>query len=116
MEDMVPWQYRHLLKQIRDDTTVPILTGEDIYLKEDFIKLIDAGAVDMIHPDLASFGRAHRDEEDRRLRHGARRGDGDALCRQPGLVHGERPLPPRPPRTSWRWNIIRSTSRGGTGS
>ena len=35
MEDMVPWQYGELLKQITDSTTTPILTGEDIYLKED---------------------------------------------------------------------------------
>jgi L-alanine-DL-glutamate epimerase-like enolase superfamily enzyme len=56
MEDMVPWEFGELLKQIRDSTTTPILTGEDIYLKEDFIKLIDMGAVDMIHPDLASAG------------------------------------------------------------
>jgi L-alanine-DL-glutamate epimerase-like enolase superfamily enzyme len=56
MEDILPWQYGELLKQIRDSTTVPVLTGEDIYLKEDFIKLIDMGAVDMIHPDLASSG------------------------------------------------------------
>ena len=42
--------------QIRESTTTPVLTGEDIYLKEDFIKLIDAGAIDMIHPDLASAG------------------------------------------------------------
>ncbi|HEY8549847.1 MAG TPA: mandelate racemase/muconate lactonizing enzyme family protein [Vicinamibacterales bacterium] len=56
MEDMVPWQFGEQMKQIRDSTTVPILTGEDIYLKEEFIKLIDMGAVDMIHPDLASSG------------------------------------------------------------
>jgi L-alanine-DL-glutamate epimerase-like enolase superfamily enzyme len=56
MEDMVPWQLGHLMKEIKDQTAVPILTGEDIYLKEDFIKLIDMGAVDMIHPDLASSG------------------------------------------------------------
>ena len=56
MEDILPWQYGELLKQIRESTTVPVLTGEDIYLKEDFIKLIDMGAVDMIHPDLASSG------------------------------------------------------------
>ena len=53
---MVPWQYGELMKQIKDSTSTPILTGEDIYLKEDFIKLIDMGAVDMIHPDLASSG------------------------------------------------------------
>jgi L-alanine-DL-glutamate epimerase-like enolase superfamily enzyme len=56
MEDMVPWQLGHLMKQIKDATDIPILTGEDIFLKEEFIKLIDMGAVDMIHPDLASSG------------------------------------------------------------
>jgi len=33
-----------------------VLTGEDIYLKEPFMKLIEMGAIDMIHPDLASSG------------------------------------------------------------
>ena len=56
MEDMVPWQLGHLVKQIKESTTTPILTGEDIYLKEEFIKLIEMEAVDMIHPDLASSG------------------------------------------------------------
>src|SRR5262245_55960675 len=56
MEDMVPWQFGELMKQIRDATDIPILTGEDIYLKEDFAKLVEMGAVDMIHPDLASSG------------------------------------------------------------
>ena len=56
MEDMVPWQFGELTKQIRDSTTVPILTGEDIYLKEDFNALVAMGAVDMIHPDLATSG------------------------------------------------------------
>jgi L-alanine-DL-glutamate epimerase-like enolase superfamily enzyme len=56
MEDMVPWQLPSLLKTIKDAVDVPILTGEDIYLKEDFVRLIDAGAVDMIHPDLATAG------------------------------------------------------------
>ncbi len=56
MEDMVPWQFGELMKQIRDATDIPILTGEDIYLKEGFAKLVEMGAVDMIHPDLASSG------------------------------------------------------------
>ena len=56
MEDMVPWQLGELMKQIRDATDIPILTGEDIYLKEDFARLMDMGAVDMIHPDLATAG------------------------------------------------------------
>ncbi len=56
MEDMIPWQYTDLLKKITDAVEVPILTGEDIYLKEEFAKLVNAKAVDMIHPDLASAG------------------------------------------------------------
>jgi L-alanine-DL-glutamate epimerase-like enolase superfamily enzyme len=56
MEDIVPWQYTDLWKQITEAIDVPTLTGEDIYLKEEFIKLIDVHAVDMVHPDLATAG------------------------------------------------------------
>jgi L-alanine-DL-glutamate epimerase-like enolase superfamily enzyme len=56
LEDMVPWQYTQMWKQITQAIDVPTLTGEDIYLKEEFIKLIDTQAVDMIHPDLATAG------------------------------------------------------------
>src|SRR5262249_48634819 len=41
---------------ITNAVEVPTLTGEDIYLKEEFTKLIDSHAVDLIHPDLASAG------------------------------------------------------------
>ena len=53
---MIPWFYTDLLKKISDSVDVPILTGEDIYLKEGFAKLVDAHAVDMIQPDLATSG------------------------------------------------------------
>jgi L-alanine-DL-glutamate epimerase-like enolase superfamily enzyme len=56
LEDMVPWQYTELWKQITSEVDLPTITGEDIYLKEGFIKLIDAHAVDLVHPDLASAG------------------------------------------------------------
>jgi len=56
LEDMIPWQYMDLLKQITDAVNVPILTGEDIYLKEPFIELCRRHAVDIIHPDLATAG------------------------------------------------------------
>jgi L-alanine-DL-glutamate epimerase-like enolase superfamily enzyme len=56
LEDMVPWQYTDLLKKISDAVDIPILTGEDIYLKESFIELCRTHAVDIIHPDLASSG------------------------------------------------------------
>src|SRR5262245_44874517 len=56
LEDLVPWQFTDLWKQITNAVDVPTLTGEDIYLKEEFIKLIDAHAVDLVHPDLATAG------------------------------------------------------------
>jgi L-alanine-DL-glutamate epimerase-like enolase superfamily enzyme len=56
LEDMVPWKFTEMWKEITQAIDVPTLTGEDIYLKEEFIKLIQARAVDMIHPDLASAG------------------------------------------------------------
>ncbi|MBL8176483.1 MAG: mandelate racemase/muconate lactonizing enzyme family protein [Bryobacterales bacterium] len=56
LEDMIPWQHSELMKQITDAVDIPILTGEDIYLKEDFIKLARMHAVDIVHPDLATSG------------------------------------------------------------
>lgn len=56
LEDMVPWFYTDQWRQITEAINTPTLTGEDIYLKEEFIKLIDAKAVDMVQPDLASAG------------------------------------------------------------
>jgi L-alanine-DL-glutamate epimerase-like enolase superfamily enzyme len=56
LEDMIPWQYTDLLKKISDAVDIPILTGEDIYLKEPFLELCRNHAVDIIHPDLATAG------------------------------------------------------------
>jgi L-alanine-DL-glutamate epimerase-like enolase superfamily enzyme len=56
LEDMVPWQYTQMLKQITDAISVPTLTGEDIYCLSGFKELIDQRAVDMIQPDLATAG------------------------------------------------------------
>lgn len=56
LEDMVPWQYPELLKEIKSEIDVPLLTGEDIYLLEGFKPLIEQHAVDYIHPDLATAG------------------------------------------------------------
>ncbi len=56
LEDMIPWQYPELWKQITDEVDIPTLTGEDIFLKEPFMELCQKHAVDMIHPDLASSG------------------------------------------------------------
>jgi L-alanine-DL-glutamate epimerase-like enolase superfamily enzyme len=56
LEDMVPWRYPELLKEISDKVDIPQCTGEDIYLKEGFIHLAGMHAVDILHPDLASSG------------------------------------------------------------
>jgi L-alanine-DL-glutamate epimerase-like enolase superfamily enzyme len=56
LEDMIPWQYTELWKQITDSINLPTLTGEDIYLKEDFLKLSSSHAIRKIHPDLATAG------------------------------------------------------------
>jgi L-alanine-DL-glutamate epimerase-like enolase superfamily enzyme len=56
MEDVIPWTYTDLLKQISDESPTPILTGEDIYLKEPFETLCEQHAVSKIHPDLATSG------------------------------------------------------------
>jgi L-alanine-DL-glutamate epimerase-like enolase superfamily enzyme len=56
LEDMVPWEYTEMLKEIKAAIDVPLLTGEDIYLLDGFKPLIDGRAVDMIHPDLATAG------------------------------------------------------------
>jgi len=56
LEDMVPWQYTDLWKQITDAVNIPTCTGEDIYLKEGFANLVINHSVDIIQPDLATSG------------------------------------------------------------
>ena len=56
MEDVIPWFYTDLLKEITLASPTPTLTGEDIYRIEDFEKLCREHAVDKIHPDLATSG------------------------------------------------------------
>ncbi len=56
MEDVIPWYYTDLLKQITDESPTPTLTGEDIYEIADFEKLCSTHAVDKIQPDLATSG------------------------------------------------------------
>lgn len=56
LEDVVSWEYTSQWKTISDAIETPTTTGEDIYLLKYFKPLIDARAVDIIHPDLASSG------------------------------------------------------------
>ena len=56
LEDMVPWQFTEQWIQMERRLKTPVCTGEDIYLKEGFMPLLQAHAVNVIHPDLATSG------------------------------------------------------------
>jgi gluconate/galactonate dehydratase len=56
LEDPVPWQLTEHYARINNATTVPVCTGEDIYLKEGFRPLLNAGAVSVVHPDVLTAG------------------------------------------------------------
>jgi len=56
LEDMVPWQFTDQWVQLERTLKTPVCTGEDIYLKEGFLPLLQAQAVNVIHPDLATSG------------------------------------------------------------
>jgi L-alanine-DL-glutamate epimerase-like enolase superfamily enzyme len=56
LEDVISWEYTDQWKKLSDALETPMLTGEDIYLLKNFKPLIDARAVDIVHPDLASSG------------------------------------------------------------
>ncbi len=57
LEDMVPWFDVDRNKILSDALETPVLTGEDIYcLRGGFKPLLDARAVDIIHPDLGTSG------------------------------------------------------------
>jgi len=55
-EDMIPWQFTEQYVRLSQSVTTPICTGEDIYLKEGFMPLLEARGVAIIHPDLATSG------------------------------------------------------------
>ncbi|GIQ66661.1 hypothetical protein PACILC2_52290 [Paenibacillus cisolokensis] len=56
MEDMLPWQYTEQYSRLARAVTTPVCTGEDIYLKENFKPLLEAGGVSVIHPDVLTAG------------------------------------------------------------
>lgn len=56
IEDLVPWQLTEQYQRLARSTTIPICTGEDIYLKENFRPLLEAGGVSVVHPDVLTVG------------------------------------------------------------
>jgi L-alanine-DL-glutamate epimerase-like enolase superfamily enzyme len=56
MEDALPWQMTGQWQQLHAATSVPLGTGEDIYLKESFLPLLQSGALAVVHPDVLTAG------------------------------------------------------------
>jgi L-alanine-DL-glutamate epimerase-like enolase superfamily enzyme len=64
MEDILDWGWTDnqgipVIKQVTDQTDMPILTGEDMYGLEQYKAFADVGAVDFIHPDQSTAGGIH---------------------------------------------------------
>jgi L-alanine-DL-glutamate epimerase-like enolase superfamily enzyme len=65
MEDIIDWGWKDgggvpVIKQVSAQTSMPILTGEDMYCLEQYQAFADANAVDIIHPDQATAGGIHQ--------------------------------------------------------
>jgi L-alanine-DL-glutamate epimerase-like enolase superfamily enzyme len=61
LEDMLTGDYTPYVmaddyRRLTESTTVPIFTGEQIYLRQNFRELIDRHAVDILGPDPADMG------------------------------------------------------------
>jgi len=61
LEDMLTGDYTPYVTaddylQLTESTTVPIFTGEQIYLRQNFRELIDRHAIDILGPDPADMG------------------------------------------------------------
>lgn len=56
LEDIIPWDYVDDYVRLRNSCTTPIATGEDIYLKEGFMRLFEKKAISICHPDMATSG------------------------------------------------------------
>ncbi|MDF2925216.1 MAG: mandelate racemase [Paenibacillaceae bacterium] len=58
MEDVAPWQYTRHYAKLAQATTIPVCTGEDIFLHSNFEELMAAGGVQVVHPDVLTIGGA----------------------------------------------------------
>lgn len=56
IEDIAPWHYTKHFEKISNNCRVPVCTGEDIYLAENFEPLMAGGGVSVIHPDILTVG------------------------------------------------------------
>src|SRR5574344_1035419 len=56
MEDPLPWRMTEQYVRLARAQMTPLGTGEDIYLKENFLPLLKSGALAVVHPDLLTAG------------------------------------------------------------
>ena len=56
IEDAAPWHYTDHYRRLSDATTVPICTGEDVYLAENFEGIMRDGRLGVVHPDVLTVG------------------------------------------------------------
>lgn len=56
LEDLVPWQLTDQWARLTNAVALPTCTGEDIYLAEGFLPLLEAHAVSIVHPDPLTAG------------------------------------------------------------
>lgn len=58
LEDIQPWHLTDHYVKIANSCNVPLATGEDIYLAENFRPLLENHGISVAHPDLLSIGGA----------------------------------------------------------
>jgi L-alanine-DL-glutamate epimerase-like enolase superfamily enzyme len=56
LEDMIPWHMTSQYVKLSNESRIPICTGEDIFLKDNFKLLLESGGVSVIHPDILTSG------------------------------------------------------------
>ncbi len=56
LEEPVPADNVQALRDIRESTTTPIATGENLYLRHGFREILEKAAVDIIQPDFQKCG------------------------------------------------------------
>ena len=56
LEDLLPWQLKDQYRDLSLATAASLCTGEDIYLKENFLPLLESGSLAVVHPDVLTAG------------------------------------------------------------
>jgi len=90
LEDLIPWQYTDEWKEITRSIETPTLTGEDIYLKEEFIKLVII--MPLILSILTWLLRGLLETKKIGIMRRRKGWHGDAFCRIARVFHGQCPL------------------------